>query len=157
MHCSRTPFRERRYSHSLPGARIIILSWQRISFAFPYMFHFVGDVEGRGGRGGGSRGGSRGGFRSSRTSFRSRSNIRTSRGRFPAGWKVAAGVGLIYGWSSYRHRRSYRNDQSRGRSRSQARDVQPFLFIIIVTFHDEEFSRWIFSKTRSYDLTKSLQ
>ena len=91
-------------------------------------------MEGRGGRGGGSRGGSRGGFRSSRTSFRSRSNIRTSRGRFPAGWKVAAGVGLIYGWSSYRHRRSYRNDQSRGRSRSQGRDVQPFFFTIYCDF-----------------------
>ncbi|KAI0218569.1 hypothetical protein LSAT2_029707 [Lamellibrachia satsuma] len=74
--------------------------------------YLIGEAEGKGGRGGGGRGGSRG-FRSSSRYRSSRSSIRTSRGRFPSGWKIAAGAGLIYGWSSYRHRSSYYRDQSR--------------------------------------------
>ncbi|KAK2173485.1 hypothetical protein NP493_872g01014 [Ridgeia piscesae] len=71
-----------------------------------------GEVDGRGGgRGGGGRGGGGRGFRSS-SRYRSRGGIRSSR-RFPSGWKIAAGAGLIYGYSSYRHRSSYYRNPNR--------------------------------------------
>lgn len=71
--------------------------------------YLIGEVECRGGRGGGGRG--RSSFRSS-SRYRSRGGVRTSR-RFPSGWKIAAGAGLIYGYSSYTHRSSYYRNPNR--------------------------------------------